>query len=131
LNNNKEKNMITAKEAFEATKQRAQKVKEEKLQFVDAKIKEAVDREMLGISLSMINLKPFVGAVVEKLTESGFKVTQTATGLDVSWDLSAKPVKQKAVAAVQAKVEEPPLPEDDDFYEDCEDEEDEDDSQRW
>ncbi len=126
IGENGEVKVISAKEAFEATKSRAQKIKQEKLTLVNLGIRQAIDREQLSTSFNFIHLKPFVGIVIEKLTELGYKVTQAGQLVTVSWDLNPK-----ASAKAKPAVEAAPLPvsddaEDEEAYDD-DDEDDEDD----
>lgn len=109
--------MITAQEAFELTQSRSQKVKEEKLALVESKIKEAVEKELLSTTFSFISLKPFVGSVIEELTKHGFKISQSATNVVVSWDLSKKTTP--VVSVVHDEGSEPEV-EDDEYYNDTE-----------
>lgn len=109
--------MLSAKDAFEAAKGRSQKVKEEKLKFVETKINEAIDRELLSVSFSFVSLKPFVGIIVEKFTELGYIVEQTATGLSISWDLTPKSVK-KAFAKPAEETVDNSTANSEDYYDD-------------
>ncbi len=77
--------IITAKEALEGTKARAQKVKEQKLKLVDSRIRMAIDEEMFDTKFTFAELKPFVGVIVEALTELEYTVSQTGTFILVSW----------------------------------------------
>lgn len=92
---------ITAKEALEGTKARAQKVREQKLNLVDARIRAAVDGELFSTKFSFAELKPFVGVIVEVLTEREFTVSQTGTFIFVSWEpKKAEPAKVAATVTL-------------------------------
>jgi hypothetical protein len=119
INENGEVKVISAKEAFEATKGRAQKIKQEKLTLVNLSIRQATDREQLSTSFNFIQLKPFVGVVIEKLTELGYKVTQAGQLVTVSWDLSPK-TSTKAKAVAEAVVVAAEMHQEN-YYEDAED----------
>jgi hypothetical protein len=114
-NLNKEKKiMITAKEAFELTSGRSEKVKEEKLKLVQDGIQWAIEQENFSTKFSFAQLKPFVANVMETLTGLGYTVSQTGPFVSVSWALQKKtdPVNI-AISDLREKYDEE---DDDDIY---------------
>lgn len=119
--------MISAKEALELTKSRSQKVKEEKLAFVESTIRQAAEQELTSTKFTFTQLKPFSALVIENLIEQEFTVTQTGVFILVSWG----PKKAEATKAVaKAPVKEEEELEDTEIYDD-EDVEDEDSDDLW
>jgi hypothetical protein len=93
--------LISAKDMFEITKECASKLKLEKFSFVRKQISQAAEREQFTASFSFIQLKPFVGAIIERLTELGYKVAQSGQNITASWDLAPK-ASAKAKPATEA-----------------------------
>jgi hypothetical protein len=88
--------MLSAKEMYEFTKSRNEKLKDEKFAFVEKAIQDAANKEQFKVSFTFIQLKPFVGAIIEKLTapELAYKVTQLGTQVVVSWDQKTEEVRR-------------------------------------